>query len=240
MKRIVKLFKNHSCAVFGEKGSGKDMLFANVVCRRNLPYISNTDYHGKCEYIPFKYSDIDCNGNTYVNFIKGDVKPYVFPYADGTDIYLADVGVYFPSQYCGELNRDYKQLPIFEGLSRHLGDCRLHYNTQALNRCYDKIREQCGRYILCVSCHVFFGWVFQRVIVYDKYSSAEDKVLPYQLKVPIMASKEVRTQYKLEYQRYTNTYGHVKPMLLIYRNKSKYDTRVFRTMMSNTSSDVQT
>ena len=37
------------------------------------------------------------------------------PYPDGTDIYLSDAGIYFPSQFCSELNREYPFMAVFPG-----------------------------------------------------------------------------------------------------------------------------
>lgn len=230
---IKKLFETHSCAVSGEKGSGKDVLFGNVIARRKLPYISNTDYGGL--HIPFQYKDIDCGGNTYKDFIHGTLKKYTFPYPDKTDIYLADVGIYFPSQYCNELNRDYKQLAVFEAISRHTSNSRFHYNTQALNRCWDKIREQCERYITCLSCHIIGGLVIQRIRIYEKYDSAVAKALPWRIKLPLFASKEMKLSYKLQKQSYYNQHGNITERILVYLNTSKHDTRVFKTMLEGGS-----
>lgn len=37
MRKIVKMFENGSVSVFGLRGKGKDLLTANVVCRRKSP-----------------------------------------------------------------------------------------------------------------------------------------------------------------------------------------------------------
>lgn len=234
IRSIVRKFKNHSVAVFGAKGTGKDVLFGNVIRRRNLPYVSNTDYGG--QYLPYDTSKIDCGKNTYKDFVEGSTKAYRFPYDDFTDLYLADIGVYFPSQYCNELNRDYKYLPVYEALSRHLGKSKLHYNTQALNRAWDKIREQCEIYIKCLSCRVLFGKiVIQRIRVYDKYNSAVEGALPWNIKLPLLATKEMRLNMKLAKQKYENQYGSIREGYLIYWNKSKHDTRSFKAMLEGVS-----
>lgn len=44
LKKIIKMFEKGNVCVCGLKGSGKDMLFANVVNRRMKPYVSNTEY----------------------------------------------------------------------------------------------------------------------------------------------------------------------------------------------------
>lgn len=233
IRAITKLFKKFSCAVCGAKGTGKDVLFGNVINRRKLPYVSNTDYGG--EFFPFDYNALMVGGNSYRNFIEGNTKPYQFPYPDGTDLYLADIGVYFPAQYCNELNKLYPQIPVFEALSRHLGDSKLHYNVQAINRAWDKIREQCEKYIQCLWCKVFFGKiVIQKVRIYEKYSSCAEKVIPWRLKLPLFTKKEMRLHFALMKQQYENTHGQIKDKLLIYINKSQHDTRMFKSMLDNT------
>ena len=238
--KIVKLFEKGNVCVCGERGKGKDMLFANVVARRNLPYISNTAYEKnsgiQIDGYPLDFKKIDCGGNTYKNFLEGNILPYKYPYPLGVDVYIADVGVYMPSQFCNELNRDYKQIPEFMALSRHLGECNVHINVQNLNRAWDKLREQSRTYITCLGCKVFkIGkrqLVIQRVRLYEKYQSCLDNVP--KLKLPwyihLGADKLLAKLYKLNYEI---QHGKIKEMTLIYWNKSSYDTHIFRTMLDN-------
>lgn len=229
IKRVIREFEKHSVSVGGEKGSGKDVLFGNVIARRNKPHISNIRYNDMS--IPYRYEDIDC-GNTYKNFIHGNIKPYEFPYPDGTDIYLSDCGVYFPAQYCNELNKQYPSIPTFMALSRQLGECSVHTNAQAIQRVWDKMREQSVRYIQCIWCKVVFGFVIQKIRIYDKYSSAEARVRPCRIHQPLIC---LNPQRKLEIQMYRdnffNTYGEVVEGILIYLNKSQHDTRQFKTIL---------
>lgn len=230
MRKIVKMFENGSVSVFGLRGKGKDLLTANVVVRRKKPYVSNVDYGGK--WYPLDLGKLDC-GNSYRNFITGDFNYYEYPYPDGTDVYVSDAGVYFPSQYCNHLNNAYPTLATFQALSRHLGDCSMHVNSQALNRVYDKIREQSETYIRCMSCKVFFGkLVVQRVYIYEKYQSATDCVPLFNLPLSAFLFGGVQT-YMLAKQHYRITYGEIKPRTLIYWNKSKYDTRLFKELLKN-------
>lgn len=233
-----KYFDKANCCVVGLKGTGKDMLFANVTARGNNAYVSNTNYHNKNEFIPLEFNKLDV-GNTYVNFIEGIIKPYKYPYADGTHVYIADCGIYLPSQYCNELNKQYKYFPTFFALSRHLGACNVHFNVQNLNRVWDKLREQSDIYIKCEGCKVLFGKiVIQTITIYDKYQSCVDRVKPFKpMPIPLTAKAENKARYKTANveakRRYDEVYGSVKRRLLIYVNKSKYDTRVFKTILEN-------
>lgn len=229
MKKIVKLFRAGNVLVTGLRGRGKDMLIANVVIRRKLPYVSNVNYGG--EQYPLNLNDFDCGRNTYKNFIANKIIPYYFPYPDGTDIYISDAGIYFPSQYCSELNRDYGYFSTFMALSRQLGECNVHINVQNLNRCWDKIREQSDIYITCNRCIVLFGkFVCETVTIYDKYESCLNRVPPF--KPPkVRLNNDRKLTLALTKQNYEQTHGKIQRRRIFFVNKSTYDTRVFKKML---------
>lgn len=234
IRSIVKLFENNSVSVCGKKGRGKDMLTANVIARRKRPYyISNVDYKvNNSRFIRFNPALLK-TGNNYKNFIENEIKSYIYPYPDGTDIYISDCGVYFPAQYCGELNRDYKDIPTFMALSRQLGDCFVHTNAQALNRVWDKVREQSDIYLSCQWCKVFFNGkiVVQCVREYEKYDSAVNNQPPCRLVPPLLGGADARNRVAIAREQYTATHGRIKTHYLIYLNRSKYDTRLFKTIL---------
>ena len=232
---VIRLYERGSVSVCGQRGSGKDLLTANVVVRRNRPYVSNVPYDGNA--LPFDYKKIAV-GNNYRNFIEGNVTPYEYPYADGTDIYLSDCGVYFPSQYCNELNRDYKDLPTFLALSRHLGNASVHTNAQDIGRPWDKLREQSDCYIQAIWSKVICGIVFQKIRIYERYDACKARVRPCRIHQPLVCLDPNR---KLQIQMYRdnfyNTHGEVEEYLLIYKQKSNYDTRFFRQMLRRKDTD---
>lgn len=231
MRKIIKLFQSGNVCVCGLRGRGKDMLFSNVVVRRGLPYVCNTNYGG--DHIPFNPMDYDCGGNTYESFLNSKLYRYQYPHKDGTDIYIADAGIYFPSQYCGDLNKRYGYISTFMALSRHLGECNVHFNVQNLNRVWDKIREQSDIYIMCNWCKVFFGkLVIERVTIYENYDSAVNRVPPY--RAPrVRMNSDRKMNLHMDKQKYRIAHGEIKQRTLIYINKSSYDTRVFKTMLEN-------
>lgn len=231
MKKIIKMFEQGNVSICGLRGTGKDMLMANVVVRRKKPYISNVDYGGNC-CIPFEAFKLDCGRNTYKQFISGDVKQYIYPYPDGTDVYVSDAGIYFPAQYNSELNRDYGFLATYMALSRHLGANNFHYNSQNLNRVWDKIREQSDLYIMTNKCFVLWGFVFQVVTIYDQYESAVKRVPPFKLSRSLF-SADRKYDYEKEHMKYVIQYGKIKRRWLLYRNKSNYDTRRFKEVLAN-------
>lgn len=230
MRKIIKLFKTGNVSVCGLKGSGKDMLFANVVARRKAPYISNTNYGGY--WIKFDPKMLDIK-NSWRDFMSGLVKRFSYPFGDGIDFYLADSAIYTPSQFQGELCKEYPYIPSFMAIIRHVGDANFHYNVQNLNRMWDKIREQSDTYIRCIKCKVLFRrLVIQKVIIYEKYESAVNRVPPFSLRKPLI-NPDRRQLWEIQKTNYQIQHGEVKPRLLIYFNKSKYNTRIFKEMLEN-------
>lgn len=229
------MFDRGNVCVCGLRGRGKDMLIANVIWRRKLPYISNVDYGGH-RYV-FRPSEFDCGKNTYKDFLNGTIKHYEYPYPDGVDIYVSDAGIYFPSQHQGELVRDYPFFATFQALTRQLGDCNFHINVQNLNRLWDKIREQSDMYIMCNGCIVLFGYVFQLVTIYELYDSAAKRVPPFRIRRPLF-NPDRRFQWEMAYQNYLISHGEIKQRLLIYKNLSNYDTRIFKAVLSNGTKKV--
>ena len=118
-------------------------------------------------------------------------------------------------------------------LSRQLGDCSVHTNSQALNRVWDKIREQSDTYILCRKCIYIkkFKIVIQQITIYDKYESALERRLPLKIPLPLFANSKMRLERKMRLAEYEAQHGKIKTVILIYRNKSTYDTRYFKTLM---------
>ena len=230
MRKIIKLFEEGNVSVCGLRGKGKDMLTANVVMRRKRPYISNTDYGG--QFIKFD-PDILNFRNTWRNFMTGRLNRYVYPYEDDIDIYVSDLGVYMPSQYQGELCKEYSHIPVAMALTRQVCGCNFHYNVQNLNRAWDKVREQSDTYIRCVGCKVLFGkLVLQRVIIYEKYESAVNRVPPFRLRRPLINPTRLQA-WEIQKQNYDIAHGSVTPRLLIYINRSNYNTRIFKEMLEN-------
>lgn len=229
--KIVKLFERGNVCVCGLRGRGKDLLIGNVIARRKIPYCSNLDYTGDDLFIPFVYKDIDLAGNTYRDLVDGNVRYYECPLSYGVDIYLSDCGIYFPSQYCSDLNRQYPSMPMFQALCRQINRSNFHVNSQNLNRVWDKIREQSDTYVTAEKC-IYIPWinvVIQLITIYDKASSCQDRVRPCRVKVPLM-NKEAQTNADIYRDKFFNTYGNVKRKLLIYHNKSKHDTYYFEKL----------
>ena len=226
-KKIIQLFEDGNVCVTGLRGRGKDMLFANVIIRRKIPYISNIDYGGA--FNPLNFKDIDCGHNTFKNFVSGDVNKYCFPYPDGTDVYLSDAGIYFPAQYCNELNKLYPDLAVYQCISRHVSNGNFHCNAQSLNRVWDKIREQSDIYIMCRKCIYFRGFVLMFITTYDKYQSCVDRLRP--LRLPLAFNSQAAMMRKIQLQTYEASHGRIEDHVLFFRNLSNYNTRQFQEIL---------
>lgn len=227
-KSIIKMFRRGNVCVTGLRGRGKDLIIGNVIAREGKKYVSNVDYG--VGYIPIDFNALSCSRNTYDNFIRGNIIPYQYPYPEGVDIFISDAGIYFPAQYCNELNKKYQGLITYMALSRQISANNVHFNVQNLNRTWDKFREQSDTYIRCRHCFYLGGLVIQFITVYDKYQSCVDRVKPCKVHVPLF-NKEARVNAQIYRDKYYNTYGEVKNHILIYFNKSKHDTRYFKKLL---------
>lgn len=236
-KQVIGLFKKHSVITYGEKGSGKDLLFSNVCAYRDMPYVSNVNYCEDKKNAPLRYPFdpiyMKLGGNTFKNFASNNLIPYTYPLPDKVDYYISDAGVYFPSHEDSTLDKEYPTIAIFEALLRHLGDSEFHCNIQMLDRLYKKIREQAGRYILCLDCKVNkFGFVKQKIRIYDRYQSALDKVEPLKVPMPLLG-KSVKNDIRLTKANFKAKYGNIIELTLVYKNKSSYDSRRFKRLLEN-------
>lgn len=231
---IVKLFESGNVCVTGLRGTGKDVLFGSVIGRRRADYVSNLDYTNGKGYNELDFDKINAGRNTWENLLKGDPYYYEYPYPMGSDIYLSDAGIYLPAQYCSELNKRYPYLPTYMALSRQVSHNNFHFNSQNLNRVWDKIREQSDIYIRCKRCVVLFGlFVIQYVVLYDKYDSCVARVEPCRVRVPILAMPARRQQAEMYVDNFRNQHGKVEGHWLFYINRSKHDTYYFEKLFKN-------
>lgn len=239
IKTASKWFQRGSVCVCGQRGRGKDLLMSNVAVRQPS-HISNVCYGQG--HIPLDFNKLDIN-NDYRSLVSGNVVEYIYPYPEGVDIYISDIGVYFPSQYTNNLNKDYPHLPAFLGLSRHLGKANCHLNTQCLNRCWVQYREQSDTYLMCLGVFkplLRLGIVVQRVRYYELYDACVRRVPPFMLPKPsALSSKEVKQNYEIEKARYDQTNGKVRDYLLVYKNKSTYDDRYFKTLLEKCERTIE-
>ena len=237
--QLKRLFEQGNVCVVGLRGTGKDVLFGNVIARRKQTYVSNLDYNcDDSQFLQLDFSKLDMGCNSYLNFIRGDVNFYEFPYPLGSDVYISDVGVYLPAQYCNELNRLFPYLPTYFALSRQVSHNNVHFNVQNLNRAWDKIREQSNVYIHCRKCIIFCGFVFHWIRYYDKFQSCVDRVQPCRVRTPLF-NKEARIQAQIYRDNFFNLHGTVRNRFLIYRHRSGHDTYYFEKLLKGGKKSIE-
>lgn len=223
-KFIVEKFKAGNVIVFGAKGKGKDLLFQKVIRLRKSKYFSNIDYGYNYHHI--NLVDLELGNNTYENFITGNVeKIEKNEELEGADIYISDAGIYLPSQYHYLLDKKYKSLPIFYALSRHLYANNIHVNTQALNRVWDKLREQADSYFKALRTVKVGCLLFTKVRFFETYETASENRAPMRRRMLNKYSKALTD----EYQAYN---GLVLDMWICqFTFNVKYDNRYFHRVL---------
>lgn len=224
---FIGLFSKGNVIVTGLRGRGKDMAFCIVINARKRNYISNVRYSDpkrRFSCIPFDANVWKIGGNEYKNFADGTVKKFKYPYPDNTDYFISDAGVYYPAQYATELVKRYSGAPLFQALSRHLGNANVHCNVQNLNRLWDKLREQSDLYVCMKGCKVLFGkFAFLRGSVYEKAESCEARLSPPHFGI----GKEAQNRRVI----FEAQNGKIKNFWFIAKVPYRYDDRRFKRML---------
>ncbi|MBD5585735.1 MAG: hypothetical protein HDQ88_11685 [Clostridia bacterium] len=235
-RSFVRLFDGGNVIVTGLRGRGKDLAFCLVVNSRKRDYISNIQYSSpkkRYKRFPLDLKVWELSGNTYTDMITGEIKTYCYPYPDGLDYYISDAGIYFPSQYQAELCKKYKSAPMFQALSRHLGDCNVHCNVQNMPRLWDKIREQSDIYLRMDKCK-FIGrtkFCFVRAYSYSTEESCVKAVVPPRFGIG-KVGKEARYNFEI-------AHGKIKKFSFFARLPYVYDSRRFKKLLENNLIDYE-
>lgn len=222
---LLSNFQKQNCIVFGRKGTGKDLLFSEIVRKRKAKHYSNIIYDNNTELISLK--DVSAGNNTFQTLIAGDYKPFVSKFGEKKDIYISDAGIYLPSHMDTYLSKLYPSFPVAYALSRHLWNNNIHCNVQALNRVWIKIREQADFYVKVHRTYTFlkfFGFLIVKITTYDRYDTALRELQPMKTRY----SREQRAVADIE----TTQRGDIRTMFLpIKIKKIKYNTRYFKDLL---------
>ena len=219
---LSNVFDNFDVAVYGLRGTGKDVLFAHAINLQDKKHYSNIYYNENTEIRDLK--ELNVGGNSYEDFINGNIEKFEPNFEEGYHFYISDAGVYLGCQYNKELNQNYGELPIHIALRRHLYDSHVHTNSQALNRPWDKIREQQGCFIHCLGTKDYGEYLIVSAISYTKYESALECLPP----------PEREDKY------YTMKYGEItERKFKIAVDSLAYDTRHFKTQLLIQNKEVK-
>lgn len=215
-KWLINAFDNYDCAVYGFRGTGKDVLFAHAINLKGGKHYSNIYYNADTEVRDLK--ELNVGGNTYEDFINGNTKMFEPNFEDSFHFFISDAGVYLGCQYNKELNQNYGELPIHLALRRHLYDSHVHTNSQALNRPWDKVREQQGCFIHTLGVLDYGDFLIVKAISYTKYESALECLPP------------PNKSDKYHIMKYGEILEH---KFKVPVNSLTYDTRHFKTILLN-------
>ena len=216
-KELVKTFQRGNVIVTGHKGHGKDLLFSYIINKRedlDETAYSNTKYSELTE--PITVKDLSVEPNTYREFLEGNTEQIGKVLKEEQDIYIADAGLYLPSTYQDKLVKLYPSMPLFYAIQRHLYNSNTHVNVQNLERLWDKLREQADYYIECLSCiRLPFTKIFiQKMIYYDRYQAAKERVRPFKVDMRLAGQGQTATGLKTRFReqiRGSKIFIHMEP-----------------------------
>jgi hypothetical protein len=171
---LVSEFRRCNVMVFGKKGSGKDVLFAHVIALRGEKHYSNIPYDDNTEVI--ELCEINAGDNTFEDCINGEIEPFEPRFDEACDIYISDVGIYFPNTLHEKLDKLYPSMPVFMALSRHLYNNNVHTNCQALGRPWKKIREQADSYIQVLRTRYRGDHLFLDIVGYEQADVNSERI----------------------------------------------------------------
>jgi hypothetical protein len=217
-------FDNYDCAVYGFRGSGKDVIFAHTINLKGGKHYSNIYYNDDTEVRDIK--DLHVGGNEYPDFIGGNIRKFEPNFEEGYHFFISDAGVYLGCQYNKELNENYGELPIHLALRRHLYDSHVHTNSQALNRPWDKIREQQGCFIHALGTVDYGDHLIVTAISYTKYESALECMPPPESpdKYHVMKYGEIlEHKFKVPVSSLSYDTRHFKTILLTQHEEEMTD-----------------
>ncbi len=187
---LVQEFSRCNVMVYGKKRQGKDLIFAHVIALRGEKHYANIPYNENTEIISL--DELNVGDNTFEDFINGTVRPFTPRFEEGYDVYVSDGGIYLPCHFNKELNTKYPGMPIFFALSGQLYDMRVHINSQALSRPWDKLREQADSYIQVLRTDRRDDYLYTRIVGYDNYDNALNEKNPtvrFTVRIPISELK---------------------------------------------------
>lgn len=215
-------FGHCNIIIFGVKSSGKDLITNYFINARNEPYYANQPYtKGQKDFMEIKIKELSFGDNTAIDFINDDIKKVPHTLMESTNCYISDMGVYLPNYMDSKLYVKFPSLPLFYPLSSQTYDMNIIFNSQDINRGWKALREQADYFIWCKRTYKFFGWLFTRVYGYEKFETAQKKMLP-------VKTRFFNKYSKAEVDIYNATHGEIITGFVIqHKKKVYYDTRFF-------------
>lgn len=226
LNKIKWHFEHNNVIIFGYKSTGKDVVTNWIINQRNEPYYANMSYtKDDKNFMPIEIKDLSLAPNTPHDFIEGKVYTMPHKLMERTNCYISDIQVHLPNYLDSKLYVKYPSLPIFYPLSSQLYDMNVIFNCQDINRGWKALREQADYFIWTKRTYKLFGWLFTRVYGYEKYETAQRKLLP-------VKSRFFNKFSKAEVDIYNATNGEIITGFIV-QNKRRiyYDTRHFEKLL---------
>lgn len=241
-KMLLTAFRAGNVCVAGCKGTGKDMLFYNVIRLRekeNEPHAGNIFYNPRTKIRPIKHYRL--YNNTTLNFIDNDFKPEIKRFQEKEDYYISDCGLALPAWQRQRLEKDFPTFPIVYALSRQLADFNIHANAQVYGLIWDKLRNQANYFITCLHCKVVGRLVRQEFIIYSRQQSAEENIMPFIVRKNFLGIKNRNDLATAQLFNAKNGYiERLTTYFILPKNEEMYDTRQYhKTLYGEKAPDIK-
>lgn len=217
---ILECFENFNTCVFGLRGKGKDIIFNKGINARNVPCYATIPYNKEL-CIEAQLEQFSVAPNTFESIVNDDIKIIPKTLKENTDLYISDAGNLLPAQNSAQLVKKYPGFPAFYSLSRHLYNMNIHYNTQYLNRVWNLLREQTGRWIKAVKTTKIGPFLITSFIIYDREASAASEMQPFKTSIFNKEAKALKMDFEAKH-------GNIQAYKIIQLTKNIfYDSRYF-------------
>lgn len=230
-RKVINEFRRCNVVVDGKKGSGKDLLFSEVIYKRKEKYYSNIDYGHGGEVITCQ--DVSVSPNTYKDFIEGKNVVVDRRFAEGKDIYISDGGIFLPSYMDSVLYKQFPSFPIYYALSRHLANHNIHVNIQNFGRLWKGLREQADSFIHVHGTISVPFFLLIKATIYEDYASASEHVRPIKVRFFNKYSKAEADKYHAERG------DIVQGWFVVPKRHIKYDSRYFEKVVYGDSPRIE-
>lgn len=224
-RALLDCFLNFNTCVFGLRGKGKDILFNKVINIRNTPCYATIPYNKEL-CIETTLENFSVSPNTFESIVNDDITIIKKTLKENTDLYISDAGNLLPAQNNAQLVKKYPGFPAFYSLSRHLYNMNIHYNTQDLNRVWNLLREQTGRWIKAVKTVKIGCFLITSFIVYDREASAASEMLPFKTSIFNKEAKALKMDFEAKHGQ-IRAYKTIQLAKHIYYDSRWFHYRLF-------------
>lgn len=226
ISKIKGHFQKSNIIIYGYKSTGKDLITNWIINKRNEPYYANMSYTKEDKnYMHIDIKDLSLYPNTPQDFINGDITQIPHSLMESCNCYISDMQVHLPNYLDSKLYVRFPSLPVFYPLSSQLYDMNIIFNCQDINRGWKALREQADYFIWCRHTFKLFGFLITKVYGYEKFETAQKKMLP-------VKTRFLNKYSKAEVDIYNATNGEIiSGHIIQHKKKIYYDTRHFEKVL---------